>query len=57
MKTYIVQFDEDRVVQEIEETAKVAHVTPEEFIAGLVARTVAPHSKTARQFFPEPVMS
>jgi hypothetical protein len=50
MKTYSVQIDDERVVQEIEETAKVAHVPPEFLIVGFIARAVAPQSKTAQNF-------
>lgn len=53
MKTYIVQFDEERITKGIEEIAKVANVKPEEFIAGVVALQVAPNSKTAQKLHPE----
>jgi phage antirepressor YoqD-like protein len=54
VKTYSVAFEEDKVVREIEETAKVAKVKPEELIAWLVARAVASHSVTAQKLCPEP---
>ncbi len=50
MKEYIVRIDEDRIVQEIEETAKVAGLSPVDLIVGFIARAVAPQSKTAQAF-------
>jgi len=51
--TYIIQIDETLVSQELEETAKAQGVTPEEFVVGLTARTLAPQSKTAQKFYPD----
>ena len=53
MTTYIIKIDEDLVSQELEETAKAQNVTPEEFVVGLIARTLAPQSKTAQKFYPD----
>jgi len=53
VKTYIIKFDEELVIQELEETAKAQGVTQEEFIVGLVARTLAPQSDTAQKFYPD----
>ena len=53
MKTYTIKFDEELVKQELEETAKAQNVTPEEFVVGLVARTLAPQSDTAQKFYPD----
>lgn len=50
MKTYEVKIEDDRVVQEIEETARVARFRPEELIAGFVAKAVAPQSNLAQLF-------
>jgi hypothetical protein len=54
MKTYTITIEEDRVAKELEEIAAVAKVSPESFILGLVARTVAPQSITAQKFHPDP---
>lgn len=53
MTTYIIKIDEDLVSEELEETAKAQSVTTEEFIVGLVARTLAPQSDTAQKFYPD----
>ena len=58
MKTYTIGIDEDCVVSEIEETAKVQlfqgrHLSPEELIAFLIAKALAPQSKTAQKFHME----
>lgn len=50
MKIYTIQIDEDRIVQEIEETAKIAGVLPVDLIVAFVAKAVAPQSKTAQKF-------
>jgi hypothetical protein len=51
--TYIIKIDETMVSKELEETAKVQGVTPEDFVVGLVARTLAPQSETAQKFYPD----
>ena len=53
MKNYTIKFDEELISHELEETAKAQNVTPEEFVVGLVARTLAPQSDTAQKFYPD----
>jgi hypothetical protein len=55
MKTYIIKIEEDRVVKELEEISAIARLSPEDFILSLVSRIVAPQSKTAVKFNPDPV--
>ncbi len=50
MKTYAVQIDDDKVVREIEEIARVQGAEPSELVAVLTAQAVAPMSRLARKF-------
>jgi hypothetical protein len=50
VKTYIIRVEEDAVVSEIEETAKIQRMSPEDLILAFAAKTLAPDSKTAMKF-------
>jgi hypothetical protein len=54
MKTYCIKIDEDKVIDEIDETARAQRAIPEDLVAVLVARAVAPQSRLARKFDKEP---
>jgi hypothetical protein len=54
MKIYQIKIDEEAVAKGVEETARIARAKPEDFIAWIVARAVAPQSNLAQKLYPEP---
>ncbi len=53
MKAFSIEIHDDKVVRELEETAKAQHITPEALVLLFIVKAIAPFSRLGQKTLEE----